>query len=169
MWRNANPAITDLWWDVGDAALQAVADQNVTETHGLTFSREAGFLFIRLPNGRRLAYPRPRIEIDRFGKDGLTYEGMEQGRKTWGRVDTYGPKLVENIVQAISRDILAAAMLRLAAAGYRTVMHVHDEVIIEADTGSLDTVCEIMGQTPEWAAGLPLRADGYECEFYRKE
>lgn len=168
-WRNANPAITALWWAVGDAALQAVDRREVTGTHGLTFTYESGFLFLRLPNGRRLAYPRPRIQENRFGKAGLTYEGVDQGRKTWGRIDTYGPKLVENIIQAISRDLLAYSMARLAEAGYRIVLHVHDEVIIEARDGSLEEVCRIMGETPKWAAGLPMRADGYECMFYRKE
>jgi len=169
MWRNANPAITELWWDVGDAAINAVKRKQITGTHGLVFTHDAGFLFLQLPNGRRLAYPRPRIEEDRYGKMGLTYEGTDQGRKTWGRIDTYGPKLVENIVQAISRDILGEAMRRLYGHGYRIVMHVHDEVIIEASEGTLDEVCEIMGKTPEWAYGLPLRADGYECAFYKKE
>lgn len=169
MWRNANPAITELWWAVGDAAMTAVRDRTITQDYGLTFSYESGFLFLRLPSGRRLAYPRPKIQTDRFGKDGLTYEGVDQGRKTWGRVDTYGPKLVENIVQAISRDLLAGAMQNLTDAGYKIVMHVHDEVIIEAKDGSLAEVEEIMAQTPSWAAGLPQRADGYECSFYKKE
>lgn len=168
-WRKANLAITDFWWAVGNAAIAAVTNKETTETHGIIFTAEQGFLFIQLPSGRRLAYARPRIETDRYGRPGLTYEGIDQGRKTWGRVDTYGPKLVENIVQAISRDLLANAMLMLEEHGYRIVMHVHDEVIIEASDGSLAEVEEIMCQTPRWAAGLPQRADGYECEFYRKE
>lgn len=168
-WRLANPAITAFWWAIGDAAIKAVADKEVTEAYGMTFDCAGGFLFIRLPSGRNLAYPRPKIEIDRFGKEGLTFEGVDQGRKVWGRIDTYGPKLVENIVQAVARDLLAHAMQSLTAAGYSIVMHVHDEAIIEADrAGTLEEVQEIMARTPEWAAGLPQRADGYECEFYKK-
>lgn len=172
-WRRSNPAITKMWWEIGDAAIAAVADPGATEeTHGITFKAENGFLFIRLPSGRRLAYPRPGIEVNRYGRNELMYEGIEQGRKTWGKVSTYGPKLVENIVQAIARDLLADAMINLDAAGYRIVMHVHDEVIIEDPVdhdGALEYIEYVMGQIPAWAAGLPQRADGYECEFYRKE
>lgn len=172
MWRNSNTAITKFWWDIGSAAIKAVRDKTVTETHGIVFKFESGFLFARLPSGRQLAYVRPKIEIDdRYGRDKLTYEGIEQGKKSWGRIDTYGPKLVENIIQALSRDCLAYAMMNVASEGYKIVMHVHDEIIVEAPNGygSLKDLETIMGRVPPWTPGLPLRADGYECEFYRKE
>ncbi len=172
-WRQANPAIVQFWYDVERAAIEAVRDKTAVHLHhGLVFSYESGILFIRLPSGRRLAYVRPRIETDeRFGKPALTYEGAEQGTKQWGRINTYGGKLVENIVQATARDCLAEAMLRLDAAGYKIVMHVHDEVVLEMphSTGSLEEVCEIMSQPIKWAPGLPLQADGFECDYYKKE
>ena len=171
-WRQANPAIVQYWSDVEEAAMKAVRDKTSTELpHGLTFSYESGMLFIRLPSGRRLAYVRPRIEVEeRFNKMGLTYEGYEQGK--WNRLRTYGGKLVENIVQATARDCLAEAMLLLDAAGYRIVMHVHDEVVMEVpnnDPHALEDACEIMGQPIDWAPGLPLRADGFECQYYKKD
>lgn len=169
-WRNANPAITSLWWEIEAAALSAVRDRTVSRMqYGLAFQYEAGILFIRLPSGRKLAYVKPKIEPGKFGKPCLTYEGYEQGK--WSRLQTYGPKLTENIVQAISRDCLAEAMLRLDKAGYKIVMHVHDEVVIDApnDFGSLTAACEIMGQPINWAPGLPLRADGYETDYYKKD
>jgi DNA polymerase len=168
-WRNANPALTGLWWAVGDAALEAI-EEGFADTHGLAFTHERGYLFIRLPSGRRLAYPNARIEENKFGRPGMVFDGIDGTRKTWGKIDTYGPKLVENIVQAISRDILAESMLRLDREGYKIVMHVHDEVIIEAPiTAKVEDVENIMGQVPEWALGLPMRADGYECAFYKKD
>lgn len=171
-WRQTNPAIVQYWSNVEEAAMKAVRDKTSTELpHGLTFSYESGMLFIRLPSGRRLAYVRPRIEVEeRFNKMGLTYEGYEQGK--WNRLRTYGGKLVENIVQATARDCLAEAMLLLDAAGYRIVMHVHDEVVMEVpnnDPHALEDACEIMGQPIDWAPGLPLRADGFECNYYRKD
>jgi len=170
-WRAANPNITKFWWDVEAAAHDAVKNRKITILqYGLTFSYESGCLFITLPSGRRLAYPRPRIENDtRFNKPILTYEGIEQ--KLWKRLKTYGPKLVENIVQAVSRDCLAAAIVRLHEAGYRIVFHVHDEVIAEMpnSVGSVEEMCEIMSRPIEWAPGLPLGADGFECEYYRKD
>jgi DNA polymerase len=168
-WRKANPKITDLWWSVGAAAIEAVQTRQATETNGITYSKEAGFLFARLPSGRRIAYARPRIEPDRFGRDGLVFEGTEQGKNQWGRIETYGPKLVENLVQAISRDLLANGLKNLTAAGYNVVFHVHDEAVIEADGGNLKEVEQLMADAPAWAEGLPLRADGYVCAFYRKE
>lgn len=169
-WRAANPAITDLWWSVDRAAMTAVRERTKQETHGITFQVESGILFVTLPNGRRLAYVRPRIEPDqRFGKEKLTYEGVEQGKNKWGRINTYGPKLVENIVQAIARDCLAYAMMELDREGYQIAMHVHDEVVIEGTAGDLRDVEEIMARVPPWAEGLPLRADGYECTYYRKD
>jgi len=170
-WRAANPNITKFWWDVEAAAHDAVKDRKITILqYGLTFSYESGCLFIMLPSGRRLAYPRPRIEIDtRYNKPLLTYEGIEQ--KLWKRLKTYGPKLVENIVQAVSRDCLATAIVRLHEAGYKIVFHVHDEVIAEMpnESGSVKEMCEIMSRSIEWAPELPLRADGFECEYYRKD
>jgi DNA polymerase len=170
-WRAANPNITKFWWDVEAAAHAAVREKKITQMqYGLTFSYESGCLFITLPSGRRLAYPRPRIENDtRFNKPISTYEGIEQ--KLWKRLKTYGPKLVENIVQAVSRDCLATAIVRLHEAGYNIVFHVHDEVIAEMpnESGSVKEMCEIMSQPISWAPGLPLEADGFECEYYRKD
>lgn len=171
-WRQANPAIVRLWQDVENAALTAVREKRpVLIQYGVVFTYESGILFIRLPSGRRLAYVKPKIEVEeRFNKKGLTYEGYEQGK--WSRLKTYGGKLVENIVQATARDCLAEAMLLLDAAGYRIVMHVHDEVVMEVpnnDPHALEDACEIMGQPIDWAPGLPLRADGFECNYYRKD
>ena len=169
-WREANPNITKLWWTVDKAALKAVKER-VPQTLGkLAFHYERGILFITLPSGRRLSYIRPRIEINKFGREGFTYEGIGEN-KHWCRIETYGPKLVENIVQAIARDLLAEAMLAIRDRGYEFVMHVHDEVIVEAPLGkgSLDEVCEVMAIPPKWAEDLPLRADGFECEYYRKD
>jgi DNA polymerase len=170
-WRSANTDITALWWGVGEAAINAVQDKGVTYEHrGIHFKAESGFLFITLPSGRRLAYVRPRLEDDRWGRPALTYEGVD---KTWGRIDTYGPKLVENIIQAISRDLLGFSMLNLAEAGFKIVMHVHDEVIIEAPEtapeATLDKIIQTMSMAPGWAKGLPLTADGYTCDFYKKD
>ena len=168
-WREANPSVVEFWWSVDRAVKKAVYDRTHTDAYGIDFSYEKGFLFITLPSGRRLAYVKPRRGENRFGGDSITYEGVGATKK-WDRLESYGPKFVENIVQATARDILAEAMLRLDAAGYRIVMHVHDEVVIEAPKGtSLEDICDIMGQTPEWAHGLILRADGYVCDFYRKD
>lgn len=169
VWRQSNPKIVKLWYDIDKAVIKTVEERSKAETHGIFFYYQSGFLFIRLPSGRRLAYVKPRIGENRFGGKSVTYEGIS-GVKKWERLESYGAKFVENIVQAISRDILAEAMLRLDAAGFDIVMHVHDEAVIEApkDT-SLENICAIMGQTPSWAKGLLLRADGYECEFYRKD
>ena len=168
-WRNANPNIVRLWWDVDKAAATAVRDKTSEQTHGIHFTYQSGFLFITLPSGRRLAYVKPRIEPNRFGNDSVTYEGVGATKK-WERIESYGPKFVENIVQAISRDILCHAMRRINEAGFPIVMHVHDEVVIEATPKtSKDTVCGLMGETPTWSPGLLLRADGYECEFYKKD
>lgn len=130
---------------------------------------QSGMMFVVLPSGRRLVYVKPKMGLNRFGNESVTYEGVGEQKK-WLRLESYGPKFVENIVQATARDILAEAMLRLNAAGYRIVMHVHDEAVIEAppDT-SLENICSVMGQTPTWASGLLLRADGYVCDFYKKD
>jgi len=171
-WRAANPAIVQFWWDVGDAAMEAVRNKSTVQVHhGIEFSYESGGLFLRLPSGRRLCYVQPQIrQHPKLNRLTLTYMGTKTGN-TWGRIETYGPKLVENIVQATSRDCLAEAMLRLDAAGYKIVMHVHDEVVLEMPEGqgSVEEVCEIMGQPLRWAPGLPLPADGFETEFYKKD
>ncbi|WP_010175510.1 DNA polymerase [Bacillus coahuilensis] len=172
-WREANPKIVKLWWGIEAAAIKAVKEKAVVKMqHGLTFHYTKGILFITLPSGRSLAYVRPKIGIDeRFGKEQLTYEGTEQGSKQWGRIPTYGGKLTENIIQAIARDCLAVSMLRLDEAGYRINFHVHDEVILDVPiaTGSMEEVENIMGQSIDWAPGLPLGADSFETFYYKKD
>jgi DNA polymerase len=166
-WRNANPAITMLWWDIDNCIKETVKKRTTTETHGIRFMYECGFLFIGLPSGRRLAYVKPRIGVNQFGGESVTYEGIG-GTKKWERLESYGPKFCENITQAIARDVLMYAMKTLRNCSI--VAHVHDEVIIECRKDmSLDAVCEQMGRTPPWAKGLLLRADGYECQFYKKD
>ncbi|EMZ41958.1 MAG: DNA polymerase [Atopobium minutum] len=166
-WRSANPNIVKFWWDVDKAVLEAVRHKKTTKTHGLTFTCKHGMLFITLPSGRNLAYVKPKMGENRFGSPCVTYEGITTGKK-WSRIDSYGPKFVENIVQATARDILAYAMRTLRNCSI--VMHIHDEVVIEANPRmSLDAVCEQMSLTPPWAEGLPLKADGYECAFYKKD
>lgn len=167
IWRNSNPMITALWWDVDSAVKTCVKQRISTETHGIRFTYQSGFLFIILPSGRRLAYVKPRLGVNQFGGESVTYEGIGSTKK-WERLESYGPKFVENVIQAIARDILMFAMQTLRNCSI--VAHVHDEIIIECDKEmSLDAVCEQMGQTPPWAQGLLLRADGYECDFYKKD
>ncbi|HBH3610643.1 TPA: DNA polymerase [Clostridioides difficile] len=172
-WRNANPNITKFWWDVDKAAKKAIKDRTIVEIqHGIKFIYNPGVLFIELPSSRRLSYLRPKIEPHTtFSGDKITYEGMEQTSKQWKRIDTYGPKLVENIVQATARDCLREAMFNVTDAGYSIVMHVHDELVIDVDKkgGSLEEVNSIMGKEISWAKGLPLKADGYECDYYKKD
>ena len=166
-WRNANPMITALWWDIDRAVKTTVREHIPTEVVGLKFTYESGFLFMRLPSGRRLAYVKPRMGINQFGSESVTYEGVGATKK-WERLESYGPKFCENAIQAIARDILMYAMQTLRNCSI--VAHVHDELIIEADRRmSLSAVCEQMGRTPPWAKGLLLRADGYECDFYKKD
>ena len=169
-WRSANPHITKFWGDVDAASMKAVKEKTTVACGNLTFSYRAGMLFITLPSGRRLAYVKPRLETNRFGRAAITYEGVGESKK-WMRIETYGAKLTENIVQATARDLLAQAMLRLRAAGYKIVMHVHDEAVCEVPEGesSVEEICRIMSEVPPWAAGLPLNADGYECAFYKKD
>ena len=168
-WRKANPHITQFWWDVDAAAVKAVTEKQKTKVGRIIFEYKSGILFITLPSGRKLSYVKPRMAVNRFGRDGLTYEGISENKK-WSRIETYGPKLVENIVQGTARDLLAEAMLRVEKKGYPIVMHCHDEIIAEVPegTGSVDEMCEIMAVQPKWAEGLPLRADGFECRFYKK-
>ena len=166
-WRTSNPMITQFWWDVDRAVKECVKMRIPTETHGLRFDYQSAMLFITLPSGRRLAYVKPRIGENQFGGDSVTYMGVGSTKK-WERLESYGPKFVENIVQGTARDILCYAMRTLRNCAI--VAHVHDEIIIEADRRmSLSAVCEQMGRTPPWAKGLKLRADGYECEFYQKD
>ena len=168
-WRSANPNITRFWWDVDKAALKTVKDRIPQTVGKLKFQCTSGILFITLPSGRKLSYIKPKIMLNKFGRDGLTYEGIGE-KKQWCRIETYGPKLVENITQAVARDCLADAMLRVDKAGYKIAMHVHDELVITSPVGkgSLEEVCDIMGQPISWAEGLPLRAAGFEAEFYKK-
>ena len=166
-WRQSNPQIVQFWWAVDRAVMDAITRKTTTKTHGIVFSARNGMLFITLPSGRSLAYVKPKIGTNKFGGDCITYEGVG-GTKKWERLDSYGPKFVENIVQATSRDILCYAMRTLRCCSI--VMHIHDEVVIEADRRmSLQAVCEQMGRTPPWAKGLRLRADGYETDFYKKD
>ena len=166
-WRNSNPFVTQFWWDVDNCVKKTVKSRIPTKTQGIEFSYESGMLFITLPSGRRLAYVKPRIGTNQFGGESVTYEGVG-GTKKWERLESYGPKFVENITQGIARDILMYAMRTLRYC--RIVAHVHDELIIECGReASLDEICEQMGRTPPWAKGLLLRADGYECDFYKKD
>jgi DNA polymerase len=168
-WRTANPRIVNFWWEVDKAAITAVKERTKTRTHGIIFTYQSGMLFVTLPSGRNLVYVKPKLMLNKFGREGLTYEGIGATKK-WERIETYGPKIVENIVQATSRDLLADAMLRLDRAGFAIVAHVHDEVICEVPEGesSVEEICSFMSKGPKWAQGLPLTADGYECEFYQK-
>jgi len=166
-WRNANPNIVKFWWAVDNAVMEAVNKRTTTETHGITFSFKSGMLFITLPSGRKLAYVKPRIGMNQFGGESITYEGIGATKK-WERLESYGPKFVENIVQATARDILCFAMKTLRNCSI--VMHIHDEVVIEADPRvSLDALCEQMGRTPPWAEGLILTASGYTSPYYKKD
>lgn len=169
-WRNANPHIVKLWTEVGNAAMKAIKEKTIVTLGKLVFMYERGILFIRLPSGRRLSYIKPRIGTNRFGGDSITYMGVGASKK-WERLETFGGKLVENIVQAIARDLLASAMINVANAGYNIVFHVHDEIIAEVPDGqgSVDEMCKLMSINPDWADGIPLSADGYECEYYRKD
>ena len=166
-WRQSNPRIVDFWWSVDRSVKEAVRYKHTTSTYGLTFSCRNGMLFITLPSGRKLAYVKPKIDINKFGSECVTYEGIGPTKK-WERLNSYGPKFVENIVQATARDLLCHAMKTLRCCSI--VMHIHDELVIEADSKvSLDSVCQQMSQTPPWAKGLLLRADGYVTPFYKKD
>ncbi len=173
-WRNANPAIVQFWWDIGRAAELAVTQGKATTVGRIkTGCAKVGgdrYLMFILASGRRLCYFHPSMQLGKFDRLSVTYEGITSSKK-WGRLDSYGPKFVENIVQAVARDLLAEAMLRLDKAGYKIVMHVHDEVIAEMPMGkgTLNEMCSLMAISPVWVDGLPLKADGYECEFYKKE
>ena len=169
-WRSANPHITAFWWAVDEAAVTAVRDKKPSKVGRVSFEYKSGILFVTLPSGRKLSYVKPRMMLNKFGREGLTYEGIGESKK-WMRLETYGPKLVENIVQAASRDILAEAMLRLEKEGFDIVCHVHDEVVLEVPDGksSVEEVNEIMAVNPVWTEGLPLKAAGFESPFYKKD
>ena len=169
-WRNANPHIVRFWYEVGNAAMKAIKEKTTVPLGKLVFAYERGILFIRLPNGRRLSYIKPRIGTNRFGGDSITYMGINSAKK-WDRLETFGGKLTENIVQGTARDLLANALINAANAGYDTVFHVHDEIICEVPNGygSVDELCRLMCIKTDWADGLPLNADGFECEYYKKE
>ena len=168
-WRAANPNIVQLWWDVDQSAMTAVRERTSADTHGIHFKCKSGMLFIILPSGRQLSYVKPRIGENRFGNECVTYEGVGSTKK-WERIETYGPKLVENIVQAISRDLLCHAMRRLDGEDFSIVMSVHDEVVLEVENSVfLEDVCRLMAEIPPWAKGLLLRADGFMCPFYKKD
>jgi DNA polymerase bacteriophage-type len=171
-WRAANPHITKFWWDVDKAAKKAIKERTtVCMQFGLQFIYDPGVLFIQLPSGRKLSYIRPKIEPGAYDKPVITYEGMEQTSKQWTTLETYGPKLVENIVQATARDCLGEAMFKVTKAGYDIVMHVHDEIIMDVPKGfgTMEEVNAAFGEPLEWAPGLPLKADGYECNYYMKD
>ena len=169
-WRNSNPHITKFWWEVDAAAVKAVKERTEVVLGNLCFTYRSGILFVTLPSARKLSYIKPRMTQNRFGRESLSYEGVGESKK-WMRIETYGPKLVENIVQATARDLLAQAMLRLRNQGFEIVMHIHDEAVLEVPDGvsDVDEICRIMSEAPDWAAGLPLRADGYACAFYKKD
>lgn len=167
-WRAANPSVVQLWADINAAAIETISTRQPTSVGALTFTVESGIMFIRLPSGRRLAYVKPKLGENRFGGTSITHEGITTGRK-WGQLETYGGKLTENIVQAVARDLLTYAMHQVAEAGHRIVMHVHDEIVVETATATVDEICKLMSTAPDWAAGLPLEADGYACDFYMKD
>ena len=166
-WRAASPNIVRFWWDIDRAAKKAVFEKTRSKGKNIGFRYQSGFLFITLPSGRELAYVKPREGLNKFGEPSITYEGVG-GTKKWERLETYGPKIVENIIQATARDILCYAMRSLKEK--RICMHIHDELVIEAPEGtSLEEICEVMGRTPPWAEGLVLRADGYVTPWYKKD
>jgi len=169
-WRAANPNIVRLWRMLDKVTKYVVTKRTSYECYGLKFSYERGIMFIELPSGRRLAYCKPRLGINAFGSECITYEGIGTGKK-WERIETFGGKICENIIQAVARDVLVESMMRLHKAGYKITMHIHDEVVLEVqdDVSSVEEVCRIMAITPSWAKDLPLNADGYECKFYKKE
>lgn len=169
MWRNASPKIVQFWWDIDKAAKDCIKTRLPQTTHGMKFIYRSGCMFLQLRSGRYLCYPQPKIGTNRFGSESITFMGINTVKK-WDRIETYGAKLVENIVQATSRDLLAEAMRRLEAAGNPVVMHIHDEAVIDAPTDcSLDTMVQIMTEVPDWATGLILNAAGFVSDFYKKD
>jgi DNA polymerase len=172
LWRNANPNIVNYWYKVEEAAVEAVSSPGaVVHLKNISFKVERNFLFITLPSGRRLAYVRPKLKAGKFGKDMIIYQGMDQNTKQWGYQETYGGKLVENIVQATARDILGESIIKIDEKGYNIVMHVHDEVVVDHKAGSkeLDNIITLMSAPLSWTKGLPLGAEGYKTFYYRKD
>lgn len=168
-WRNANHHITQYWWDIDRAAKNAITTGNPQQVRNIRIHTERGLMFITLPSGRKLAYAKPAIGTNRFGGESITCYGIGTNRK-FEKQETYGGKLVENITQAVARDLLSHSITQLENAGHRIVMHIHDEVVVEAEPSTtVKTICDIMSQTPQWATGLPLTADGYECPYYMKD
>ena len=170
-WRSANPSIVDLWWEVDSAAKHTITTgETVWLPHRLSTSIRRGVLLIGLPSGRHLAYPRARVVPGKYDRPAIDYMGLDTANR-WTRIQSYGPKLVENIVQAVSRDLLANALRNLHHQHFNTVMHVHDEVIVEEPVSGrgIGDVIACMTELPSWASGLPLDADGYTCDFYRKD
>lgn len=166
-WRNASPNIVNFWWAVDKAAKDAIADKKKTYTHGLTFECAHGMLFVTLPSGRKLSYVKPKIIENKYGGESISYEGIGTQKK-WERLETYGPKIVENVVQGTARDVLCNSIKTLR--NYRIVGHVHDELIIEVPMGeTVEKICSLMAKTPSWCSDLVIRADGYECQFYKKD
>lgn len=168
-WRKANPKIVKLWYDV-DAAVRRVIRKGEPQKVGkLLFAMANGRLFAKLPSGRKIAYVHPRLEVNKWGRESMTYYGIGLSNK-WEKLETYGAKVVENCTQGMCRDLLAEAMLRVEKAGFRIVAHVHDEMVLEVPigVGSVEEVCELMAVNPSWCPDLPLKADGYECPFYKK-
>lgn len=166
-WRSANPAIVKLWWELEAKTVEAIQTRTPQHHAGLIIAATRELLTIQLPSGRKLAYQQPKLEVNQFGRDAITYMGLTPSRK-WGKLETYGGKLTENVVQAIARDLLTHALHTVSAAGHEIVMHVHDELVVETASATVTEVCQLMSQTPKWAVGLPLTADGYECRFYMK-
>lgn len=167
LWRESNPKIVSLWYDIDSAAKRVIMGKTTTTTHGIKFECRSGMMFIQLPSGRMLSYVRPKIGINRFGSDSITYEGVDTN-KHWGRLETFGGKLTENIIQALSRDILCYAMQNLS--DMFICAHIHDEVVIECPMDMpVDSVCDVMARVPSWADGLVLKAEGFESSFYKKE
>ena len=168
LWRESNPKIVSLWYAIDDAAKRAIIGKTTTSTHGIKFEVRSGMMFIHLPSGRMLSYVRPKIGINRFGSESITYEGTDGISKKWSRLETFGGKLTENIIQAIARDLLCYSMQTLSHTFI--CAHIHDEVVIECPMDvSVDAICEQMGRTPAWADGLHLKAEGYESPFYKKD
>ena len=166
-WRNSNPMITAFWWDIDRAVKTTITQRIQTEVRGIRFFYKSGMLFIKLPSGRLLSYVKPRIGENQYGGESVTYEGVGATKK-WERIESYGPKFVENIVQAVSRDILCYAMNTLRHCFI--VGHVHDELIIECSPDvDLNVICKQMGRSPDWMPDILLRADGYETNFYKKD
>lgn len=166
-WRNASPNIVNFWWAVYKAAKDAIADKKKTYTHGLTFECAHGMLFVTLPSGRKLSYVKPKIIENKYGGESISYEGIGTQKK-WERLETYGPKIVENVVQGTARDVLCNSIKTLR--NYRIVGHVHDELIIEVPMGeTVEKICNLMAKTPSWCSDLVIRADGYEYQFYKKD